>query len=217
MAAGVGHRDCGVDMSEERRYAWEKRFLLVGIVVLTTANLPRFAQAQSASAADSSLRAVITRISAGRPRAVRLVSQRTKRLRGDSLQLNGDSVVLHSERGTRTVALQEVDSLWVSRGSASRIVGIVAAVPCAIYGGLVGAFLATDPDSNGRPGRAPMGAMIGGAAGALVCGLPGFGIGSLIKRWRLEYTRPPRDVGQQAIIARSRSNLVAVSIYSVPL
>jgi hypothetical protein len=125
---------------------------------------------------------------------MRLVSQRTGRLRGDALLLKGDSVVLVSDRASRTFALQEIDSLWVSHGNASRIVGIVTAVPCAIYGGLVGAFLATDPDSNGRPGRGPLGATIGGATGAFACGLPGFGIGSLIKRWRLEYTRPSEGI-----------------------
>jgi hypothetical protein len=125
---------------------------------------------------------------------MRLVSQRTGRLRGDALLLKGDSVVLVSDRASRTFALQEIDSLWVSHGNASRIVGIVTAVPCAIYGGLVGAFLATDPDSNGRPGRGPLGATIGGAAGGFACGLPGFGVGSLIKRWRLEYTRPSEGI-----------------------
>lgn len=169
-----------------------KRDLLVAVVALMTTIVPGFAQAQNAIAADSSLRAVITRINNGKQGAVRLVSQRTKRLRGNALRLNGDSVILFSERGTRSLALQEVDSLWMSRGSAARIVGIVAAVPCAIYGGLLGAFLATDPDSNGRPGRAPIGAMVGGAAGALACGLPAAGIGSLVKRWRLEYSRPPQ-------------------------
>jgi hypothetical protein len=151
--------------------------------------LPSFAQPQGSGAADSSLRAGITRTNRATARAVRVVTQRTKRLRGDSLHLNGDSVILFTRRDTRTLALQEVDSLWMSSGNASLIVGIVAAVPCAIYGALLGEFLATDPDSNGRPRRGPLGATIGGAVGGLACGLPGFGIGSLIKRWRLLYTR----------------------------
>ncbi len=145
--------------------------------------------AQSASTADSSLQVLIARISGGFPLAVRLSSRATGRVQGNRLQLNGDSVVVVGERGPRALALTEVDSLWVKR-NASLILGIVAAVPCAVYGGLVGAFLATDPDSNGRAGRGPVGALTGGAVGGFACGLLGVGIGSLFKRWRLEYARP---------------------------
>ena len=67
------------------------------------------------------------------------------------------------------------------------MLGLVAAVPCALFGGLAGAALASDPDSNGKPADAPIGAVVGAAGGAVLCGLPAAAVGSLILRSRLVY------------------------------
>jgi len=148
------------------------------------------AQAATAASPDSSLRALLAGVSADTRQSLRLTTSSTGRLQARSVHLQGDSVLVVRRRDERRVAVSEVDSLWVQRGTAVRPVAIVAAVPCAVYGALVGAFLATDPDSNGRPGRGPIGALIGGAAGALPCGFAGAGVGYLIKRWRLKFARP---------------------------
>ncbi len=167
--------------------------LLAVLVLLIADFLPSGASAQNAVAPrwDSGLNRVVARISSDVPRSVRLVSHRIGRVKGDRAYLRGDSLLVLSARESRAVALVDIDSLWVQRGSAAHMLGIVAAVPCAVYGGLLGAFLATDPDNLGRPGRGPAGALTVGALGGVICGSLGAGIGSLIKRWRLEYARPP--------------------------
>ncbi len=167
--------------------------LLAVLVHLLASSLPSDASAQNAAAprVDSGLDRAVTRISSDVPRSVRLVSHRIGRVKGDRVYLRGDSLLVLSARQSRAVALEDIDSLWVQRGSAARMLGIAAAVPCAVYGGLLGAFLATDPDNLGRPGRGPAGALTVGALGGVICGSLGAAIGSSFKRWRLEYARPP--------------------------
>ena len=40
------------------------------------------------------------------------------------------------------VALADIDSLWVQRGSAALLLGIVIGAPCTLFGALVGEFIA---------------------------------------------------------------------------
>jgi MFS family permease len=84
--------------------------------------------------------------------------------------------------------MAEVDSLWV-QGTAAVLVGMVAALPCAIFGGMVGDFIGGDPDGNGTPRRALVYSLIGLAVGGAMCGTAGTIFGSFIPRWRLEYAR----------------------------
>ena len=165
---------------------------VVAVLILILADLlPRYAQTQTAteSRADSSLYRVLTRISEGRPRTVRLTSQATGRVQGSSLERRGDSIFVVSDQGVRLIPVGEVDSLWV-QGDAALLVGIVAAVPCAIFGLMVGTFIGGDPDSQGSSGKAIVEGLIGAIGGGFLCGVVGAGFGSLIPQWRLEYARP---------------------------
>lgn len=165
--------------------------VLPAVVVLVFAGcVPSYRRAQSvsASAPDSSLQRVVSRI-ALEPNTVRLARRGTGRAEGYGLRVFGDSVSLHSDGRVRTIAVVDVDSLWVQRGTAALTVGILAAIPCAVFGALIGEFIATDPDSNGRPGRGPYGALIGAVLFGAPCGGLGAAIGSLFHRWRLEYAR----------------------------
>lgn len=139
---------------------------------------------------ESDLRGVIARISYDNGRSMRLASRETGRLEGYRVDLRADSVLLDTDAGVRAIATANVDSVWTQRGSAAHIVGIVAAVPCALYGALVGGFLASDPDSGGKPSHGALGALIGGLIAGAGCGAGGAAIGSLVRRWHLEYARP---------------------------
>lgn len=167
------------------------RFLRVVVVLAFASSIPSYARAQSdtASQSDSSLQHVIARIGQDGQKTVRMVSRGTERFEGERIRLLGDSVWVDTETGLRTIGVVDVDSLWVQHGTAARMVGIIAAVPCAVFGAMVGEFLATDPDSNGRPGRGPIGALIGAALFGAPCGGLGAIIGSFFRRWRLDYAR----------------------------
>jgi hypothetical protein len=167
------------------------RSVLAVLILILADLLPSHAQTQTAteSRADSSLYRGLTRISEGRPRTVRLTSQATGRVQGSSLELRGDSIYLVSDQGARAIPVGEVDSLWV-QGDAALLVGIIAAVPCAIFGLMVGTFIGGDPDSQGSSGKAIVDGLIGAIGGGFLCGGVGAGFGSLIPRWRLEYARP---------------------------
>jgi hypothetical protein len=121
-------------------------------------------------------------------RIVRLTTQSSGRIEGNNVDLRGDSVLVATEQGPRAFQVAEVDSLWV-QGTAAVLVGMVAALPCAIFGGMVGDFIGGDPDGNGTPGRALSYSLIGLALGGVVCGSAGAILGSLIPKWRLEYFR----------------------------
>ena len=139
---------------------------------------------------ESDLRSVVARISWAHGGSVRLASRETGRLEGHRVDLRGDSVLLDTDAGVRAIATVTIDSVWAQRGSAARTLGIVAAVPCALYGALVGSFFASDPDSGGKPSHAALGGLIGGLIAGSVCGAVGAGVGSLIRGWQLEYARP---------------------------
>jgi hypothetical protein len=147
------------------------------------------AQRADASSADSSLRGALARIGADSEQTVRVAGHETGRLEGDRVSVFGDSVFLSTRQGLRSIAVASVDSLWIQHGSAAPLLGLIAAVPCAVYGGLVGAFIGGDPDSQGSPRRATIGLLAGMIGGGAVCGSVGAAIGSAFPRWRLEYSR----------------------------
>jgi hypothetical protein len=163
------------------------------------ASAPIYGRAWSAtdSPSDSSLQRVIFGI-ALEPHSVRLASRGTGRVEGYGIHVVGDSVWVDTDKGARTFAMVDVDSLWVQRGTAALTVGILAAAPCAVFGALVGEFIATDPDSNGRPGRGPLGALIGAVLFGAPCGGLGAAIGSFFPRWRLEYARTAQAIIESA-------------------
>ncbi len=167
-----------------------KRSLLLFLLALADA-LPSRAGAQRTTAVDasSSLQTVLSRVGSGNGRALRLASKATGRVETRAVYLRDDSVVIHTELGMRAIAVADVDSLWVQRGTAAALVGTIAAIPCLLFGAGLGEFLATDPDGNGWPGGGLAGVAIGGVAGGAVCGLVGAGVGSLFRLWRLEYAR----------------------------
>ena len=163
---------------------------LLGLVLFASLPSRSWGQGPLTPGADSSLRNFVSRISADNHRSVRLTSRETGRVEGYRVSLLGDSVLLNTDSGVRAIALANIDSAWVQQGTAAPILGLIAGVPCAVFGGLVGAFIGGDPDSNGSNRRATIGILIGMLGGGFVCGSVGAGIGSLIRRWRLEYARP---------------------------
>lgn len=167
------------------------RSVLAFLILILADSLPSYAQTQTAteSRADSSLYRALTHIGEGRPRTVRLTSQATGRVQGSSLELRGDSVFVVSDHGVRALLVGEVDSVWV-QGTAALLVGIITAVPCAIFGLMVGTFIGGDPDSQGSSGKAIVEGLIGAVGGGFLCGVVGAGFGSLIPQWQLEYARP---------------------------
>lgn len=129
---------------------------------------------------------------AGTGRVLRVAVRGTGHLSGRLTALGRDSLslALLQSGAARTVALASVDSVWWRR---SHILtgAAITATPCALYGGLVGAFIAGDPDSNGSPDQAPFGAVIGALAGGAVCAVPGAILGWLVPRWTLVAHRAP--------------------------
>jgi len=165
----------------------------MALIVLVFSELPAsrtWAQSAVASREDSIVRNAISRISADNKRSIRIASRETGRIETHDVVLLGDSVLLNTDSGVRAIALVNVDSVWVPRGSAALLVGLIAGLPCALFGGLVGNFIGGDPDSQGSPGRATVLTLLGFLGGGLVCGSVGAGIGSLIRYWHLEYARP---------------------------
>lgn len=198
-----GHRVSIIMMNRSSAVSRVQKLPALLVLVLGAA-LPNRARAQSPPVAypDTNLRNSITRTSADSNRTVRLTSRSTGRVQGSHVSLLGDSVSLSSYSQVRTyskvrtysevrtLAVVDVDSMWVQNGSAAPIVGLILGVPCAVYGGLVGAFIGGDRDSKGSPRRATVGLIIGMAGGGFVCGSAGAFVGSLFRRWRLEYARP---------------------------
>src|SRR5579859_5626080 len=145
--------------------------LLAALFLILADLAPSCASAQATgSRPDSDVRSVVDVISATNAGPVRLASRQTGRLEGSRVHLAGDSVLLDTDAGVRTIAAANVDSVWVRRGTAAMTVGMIAAVPCALYAGLVGAVIAGDPDSNGGPSHVPHGALVGAVIGGVVCG-----------------------------------------------
>jgi hypothetical protein len=149
-----------------------------------------FAQSVDAARADSVLRSAISRLAADSRQKIRVTSRGTVRLEGNRVSLLGDSMFVSTDSGLRAIAVANIDSLWSSRGTAALTVGLIAALPCALYGAAVGGFIGGDPDGQGSSGKAALYSIIGLLGGGAVCGSVGAGVGSLIERWRLEYARP---------------------------
>jgi hypothetical protein len=168
---------------------------LMAVLVLVLAEcLPSRSRAQNPSEAhtDSGWSDIFARVSADSARLVRLSSPETGRLEGYRLSRFGDSVYLNTDSGVRAIAMAKVDSLWI-QGTAARLFGIIAGVPCALFGAMVGGFIGGDPDSRGSPRRELLLSIVGLLGGGAVCGSVGVGVGSLIRRWQLEYPRPSED------------------------
>jgi hypothetical protein len=168
-----------------------RRYLTVVVVLAVAGWVPGSARAQSAtlSYSDWSLHRAIANIEFDRPHAVRFASRGGGRVEGYGISVLGDSLSVDTDQGSRKLAIVDIDSLWVQRGTAALTVGILVALPCAVFGALVGSFLATDPDSGGRPGHGFLGGLIGFVIGGAPCGLVGAALGSLIRPWRLEFAR----------------------------
>jgi hypothetical protein len=161
------------------------------IALLVAGSLPVRGRAQSPPAPqpDTSLRNAVARLGEDSKRTVRIASRGTGRIEGKRVSLIGDSVSLNTDSGVRTIALDKIDSVWIQHGTAAPIIGIIAAVPCAVFAAMVGGFIGGDPDSKGSPTRELVGIVGGLVGGALVCGSVGAAVGSSIRRWRLEYPR----------------------------
>lgn len=188
--SGPGHRASST-VIEQSSAMFCKRNLLV-LVLAFGASLPNRARAQTppAAYADTNLRNSVSRAGADRNRTVRLTSRATGRVQGNRVSLLGDSVSVSDYAEVHMIAVVDVDSMWVQHGSAAPIVGLILGVPCALFGGMVGSFIGSDPDSNGSPRRATVLLILGMAGGGFVCGSAGAFIGSWFPRWRLEYVRP---------------------------
>jgi hypothetical protein len=141
-----------------------------------------------APSTNSDLQRLLTSVGEHPQRMARLTTRASGRVEGNDVNLRGDSVLVATEQGVRAFAVLQVDSLW-SQGTAAALVGMVAALPCAIFGSMVGDFIGGDPDGNGTPRRALIYSLIGLAVGGALCGTAGAIFGSFIPRWRLEYVR----------------------------
>jgi hypothetical protein len=158
------------------------------LAVMLAGSISSRTEAQSPQP-DSALRSIITRVAADNRQRIRVTSPETQRLEGNRVSLLDDSVFVSTESGTRAIPLARVDSVWIYRGTAAPILGLIAALPCAVFGAAAGGFIGGDPDSQGSSGKAALFSIIGLLAGGAVCGSVGAGFGSLIDRWRLEYVR----------------------------
>lgn len=168
--------------------------LPVVLLVLATSPPSRALAQVTASHEDSILYRVLARIGEDNPRTVRIANHESVRVQGRGLRLLGDSVVVVSHQKEYAIAVVDVDSLWVQRGTAALVLGAIAAAPCALYLGLAFHSLATGPDGNRRGEAGPVAALVGGLIGGVACGAVGAGIGSFIRLWRLEYARPLKEV-----------------------
>jgi hypothetical protein len=138
---------------------------------------------------DSTLRNTIAHLGADNRQRIRVTTRSTGRLEGNRVSILDDSMFVTTESGTRGIAVADVDSVWLYRGTAAPVLGLIAALPCAVFGAAVGGFVGGDADSQGSSGKAALFSIIGLLAGGAVCGSVGAGVGSLIERWRLEYVR----------------------------
>ena len=120
---------------------------------------------------------------------IRLVLHGGRRILATDPAVAGDSMVASIQGSRWTLALADIDTVWVRRGTWALLGAATTGVPSAIYGAALGAFLATDPDSNGKPGQGPRGAIFGGALFGALGALPGAFIGSLVTRWKVIYVR----------------------------
>ena len=167
---------------------WSRTAILA---LFLAASVSSRAGAQSGVTAqtDSTLRSTIVRIASDNRQTVRITSPETGRLEGNGVSLLDDSMFVNTESGLRAIAVANVDSLWIYRGTAAPLLGLIAAIPCALYGAAAGGFIGTDPDGQPSSAKGIVFPIIGLVAGGAVCGLVGAGVGSLIERWRLEYVR----------------------------
>lgn len=127
----------------------------------------------------------VLRFEAGQRSVVRLQLQGT-RVTGRLVALSAGAAQIEAVAGLRSVALAEVDSVWV-RGRATRTGMLVGAVTGAIATGIfvglvVSAVCEVDCENAGLEGGL-VGFGIGAVGGALV----GAAIGAAIPKWRLRF------------------------------
>jgi hypothetical protein len=137
------------------------------------------------SSRDSALASVIGNVS--QESRLRIHIKNGQRVSNPKPRFVRDSVRIRFHDSTIVVAISEIDSVWVQRGTAARLLGRIAAAPCAVWGALAGHVLATDPDGGDPSSSGLIGTLVGASLGAVVCGAPGALVGSFIKRWRLVY------------------------------
>ena len=103
------------------------------LVLVLGASLPNRASAQDLPATypDTSLRHAVTRIGADTNQTVRFATRTAGRLQGNNVSLRGDSVSLSTFSEILTIAVVDVDSMWVQRGTAAPIVSLIFGGPCA--------------------------------------------------------------------------------------
>jgi hypothetical protein len=162
------------------------------LLLVVAISLPVRSPAQpTLSHADSLLYHVLAQIGEDNPHTFRILNHEGILVQGRGVHLMGDSVVMVSHQKEFAIAVVDVDSLWMQRGTAALALGVLSAVPCALFLGWAAYTLATGPDGNPRSG--PVAALSGGAIGGIVCGGVGAVIGSFIRVWRLEYARPVKE------------------------
>lgn len=123
---------------------------------------------------------------------IRLVSHGV-RVIASNPKVVGDSLVAIIGAKTWTLALADIDTVWVKKGSRAALGAAITGVPAAIWGAGLGYVLATDPDSNRKPGGGLQAALVGGTIFGLIGAIPGALLGSVITRWARIYVRgaPP--------------------------
>jgi hypothetical protein len=107
---------------------------LLGLLLGVATSLPSRVPAQrTASYADSLLYHVLAQIGEDNPHTFRILNHEGILVQGRGAHLIGDSVVLVSHQKEFAIAVVDVDSLWMQRGTAALAVGVLSAIPCALF------------------------------------------------------------------------------------
>lgn len=181
------------------RYSGKWRVVKPLVGSATTLSTPRVIvtpETQTALSPKRYLQRLLARIEVNSERRIRISSTATGRIQASAFHQRGDSVFLVNDRRTYGIAIADVDSLWAQKGTAALLLGSLTALPCAVFGMVVGQFIATDPDGN-RSVPGGVGALVGGVVGAVPCGLLGAGVGSFVRRWQLKFARSAGPVADE--------------------
>jgi hypothetical protein len=138
------------------------------------------AAAQTPGDADSAWRVALARLTPGT--TVRVHTHDGGRIEGRVLRTWGTTLRLDTGAAPTDLSTAALDSLWV-RGTAAKTGAIVAAVPGAVVGGLIG-WIANEAACKDVgppcPEAIPLLSLAGAGAGAIL----GAVVGSLIPKWR---------------------------------
>ncbi|MBA3646404.1 MAG: hypothetical protein H0W63_09520 [Gemmatimonadaceae bacterium] len=115
------------------------------------------------------------------------------RISASEPSIKGDTIVATVHGRKRSFAPADIDTLWVKKGSYGLVGAAITGVPSAVLGAFAGASLATDRDSNGKPGSGPKGAIWGAFLLGVIGAIPGAIVGSVFPRWQRVYAHalPP--------------------------